>query len=82
MKSEEITEKLKDIIKPYLPEDVDVNNININDNFTSSIGINSMHLVDIALDIEDAFDIEIENEELERISNIKEAVELISVKLE
>jgi len=82
MKTEEIIEKLKAIVEPYLPEDVYISNVNINDSFTSAMGINSMHLVDIALDIEDVFDIEIENEELESISNIQEAVDLISAKLQ
>ncbi len=82
MKTEEIIEKLKAIVNPYLPEDVNISNVNLNDSFTSAIGINSMHLVDIALDIEDVFDIEIENEELERISNLQEAVDLISAKLQ
>lgn len=82
MKTEEIIEKLKAIVNPYLPDDVNISNVNLNDSFTAAIGINSMHLVDIALDIEDVFDIEIENEELERISNLQEAVDLISAKLQ
>lgn len=81
MNPEQIASTLKEVIKPYLPEDVNFESIDVNDNFTSDIGVNSMHLVDIALDMEDAFDIEIDNEELEQMSSIQDAIELIRSKV-
>lgn len=81
MNSEQIIEKLKEVVKPYLPEDVNLESVEIHHKFTEEIGINSMHLVDIALDLEDAFDIEIQNEELEQLSSIADAVDLISAKI-
>ncbi len=80
MTSEEIYGKLEPIIKAYLPEDVAAKEININSDLTRELNINSAHLVDIILDIEDAFDIEFKNEDLEKLRNVSDAISLISSK--
>ena len=49
-----IYEKLKSIITVYLPEDVEVKDINKDSHLMNELNINSAHLVDIVLDIEDA----------------------------
>ena len=81
MTSEEIYSKLEPIIKTYLPEDVSAKEININSDLTRELNINSAHLVDIVLDIEDAFDIEFKNEDMEKLRSIKDAISLIQAKI-
>ncbi len=73
--------QLKEIIKPYLPEDVSVADIDEDSRLVNDLNINSTHLVDIVLDVEDAFDITIEDDELEDMDTVKSSLDLISRKL-
>lgn len=72
---------LKDIIKIYLPEDVSVNDITLNSHLINELNINSANLVDVVLDIEDHFDITIEDDEIENMETVKSALEIINGKL-
>src|SRR6056297_2872882 len=81
MDKEERYQKLKDIIKIYLPEDVDVKDIQLNSNFISELNINSANLVDIVLDVEDAFDIRLENEDMDEMQTVANALDIINKKL-
>jgi acyl carrier protein len=80
MTSEEIYQKLEPIIKSYLPDDVSASSINLNSDLTRELNINSAHLVDIILDIEDAFDIEFKNDDMEKLRNVNDAISLIQQK--
>jgi len=80
MTSEEIYKQLEPIIKTYLPEDVPATEINPNSDLTRELNINSAHLVDIILDIEDAFDIEFKNDDMEKLRNVNDAISLIQQK--
>lgn len=81
MTSDEIYAILEPIIKSYLPEDVSVDKINRNSDLTRELNINSAHLVDIVLDMEDAFDIEFKNEDIENLRNVNDAIALIQKKI-
>jgi acyl carrier protein len=81
MTSDEIFAKLKPIIAIYLPEDVLVSAIEEKSNLTGELNINSAHLVDIVLDVEDAFDIEFANEDMEVLHTVKNAIEIIQKKI-
>lgn len=74
-------DKLKDIIKIYLPEDVSVNDITLNSHLINELNINSANLVDVVLDIEDHFDITIEDDEIEKMETVNSALEIIKTKL-
>ncbi len=80
MTSEEIYIKLEPIIKTYLPEDVSASDINRDSDLTRELNINSAHLVDIILDIEDVFNIEFKNEDMEKMRNVNDAISLIQQK--
>lgn len=73
--------QLLDIIKPYLPEDVSVESIKQDSHLINELNINSANLVDIALDVEDAFDIILENEDMERMQTVSDALAIIQTKL-
>lgn len=74
-------EKLKDIIKIYLPEDVAVEAISKESHFINELNINSANLVDIVLDVEDAFDIMLENEDMDQMQTVNDALVIIEAKL-
>ncbi len=69
--------QLKALVGPYLPEDVSVDAIRPESHFVKELNINSANLVDIVLDVEDEFDIVLENEEMEAMQTVRDAMELI-----
>jgi len=73
--------KLKEIIKIYLPEDVSVEDIKMDSHFINELNINSANLVDIVLDVEDEFDIMLENEDMDRMQTVQDALQIIDAKL-
>ncbi|SDW85182.1 acyl carrier protein [Aequorivita viscosa] len=81
MISDEIYDLLEPIIKTYLPEDVSAIDINRSSDLTRELNINSAHLVDIVLDIEDKFNIEFKNEDMEKLRNVNDAILLIQQKI-
>lgn len=81
MKAEEIYKKLKPIIKNYLPDDVPESEITLDNDLTKEMNISSAHLIDIVLDIEDEFDVEFKNEDLEKIRNLNNVIALIQEKI-
>ncbi|HMB63109.1 MAG TPA: phosphopantetheine-binding protein [Eudoraea sp.] len=81
MSSEEQFVQLKNIIKTYLPEDVAIGDIDRESHFINELNINSANLVDIVLDVEDAFDIAFENEDMDKMLTVKDALGIIEQKL-
>lgn len=81
MQKEEKYQKLKDIIQIYLPEDISVNDIQPSSNFVTELNINSANLVDIILDVEDAFDIRLENDDMNQMQTVEDALRIIDSKL-
>lgn len=76
MNREEINEKLKEIIKPYVQNEDAFKKISEETNLLMDLEINSAHLVDIILDMEEAFDIEIDDESAERMMTVGEALSI------
>lgn len=74
-------EELKNIIKIYLPEDVSVDDITPQSHLINELNINSANLVDVVLDVEDHFDITIEDEEIEQMDTVESALKVIDSKL-
>ncbi|MFT5863741.1 MAG: acyl carrier protein [Flavobacteriales bacterium] len=74
-------EDLRGIIKIYLPEDVSVESITQQSHLINELNINSANLVDVVLDIEDHFDITIEDEEIEKMDTVESALHLIGAKV-
>jgi acyl carrier protein len=81
MNKEEIIEKLKPIVKPFVKDDDAFENINEQTHFIKDLNINSANLVDIVLDVEEAFDIEIDNESMEKMLDLEHTIAIIQTKL-
>jgi acyl carrier protein len=80
MTTEEIYARLLPIVKTYLPEDVSVDDIKLESDLTGDLNINSAHLVDIVLDVEDEFDMEFANEDMESLERLEDAIRIIKSK--
>jgi acyl carrier protein len=74
-------ERLKEIVSQYLPDDVDVSQIEMDSKFIQELNINSANLVDIVLDVEDAFDIMLENEDMDGMQTVSDALAIIKTKI-
>ncbi|MFQ6602169.1 acyl carrier protein [Flavobacterium sp. C3NV] len=81
MNKEELIAKLKLIIKPYTTNIEAYDNLTEDTDFINDLNINSANLVDIILDIEEAFDVVIDNTDMERMLDVKTSVEIIAEKL-
>lgn len=81
MNTEELIEKLKVIVKPYVKDEEGFKNMTENSDFLNDLKINSANLVDVILDIETEFDIIIDNESMEKMLNVKAAIDIITTKL-
>ncbi|MFL9831798.1 acyl carrier protein [Flavobacterium sp. ST-87] len=81
MNKEELTAKLKVIIKPYTTNTDAYENLTENTDFIHDLNINSANLVDIILDIEEEFNIIIENTDMERMLDVKTSIAIIETKL-
>ena len=81
MDKEEAIQKLKEIVKPYVKEASLLENINEDTDFINDLNINSANLVDVILDVEEVFDIEIDAESMEKMRDVKSALAVIEEKL-
>ncbi|TDP61032.1 acyl carrier protein [Flavobacterium dankookense] len=81
MTNSEIIEKLKLIVKPFVQDQNAFENLTESTDFLTDLKINSANLVDIVLDIEDAFGIEIDNQSMEKMLNIQATLDIIETKL-
>ncbi|MFT5714552.1 MAG: acyl carrier protein [Gammaproteobacteria bacterium] len=81
MEKEALIAKLKAIVKPYIQDEEAFKNLSENTDFVKDLKINSANLVDVILDVEDVFDIRIENEDMEKMLSVKAAMDIVNEKL-
>ncbi|WP_343586550.1 acyl carrier protein [Flavobacterium sp.] len=81
MDRQELTARLKVIIKPFVTNMDAYDNLTEETDFIKDLNINSANLVDIVLDLEENFNIVIDNTDMERMLDVKTALEIIETKL-
>jgi len=81
MNKQQLITSLKKIVKPYIQDEVAFENLSEETDFINDLKINSANLVDVILDVEDEFDIEIDNEAMEKMLSVKAAMKVITTKL-
>lgn len=74
----EVKEKLINIIKPFVRKDFDFSKLNDNTRILEDLGVNSARLVDIILDMEETFHIEISDETADKIRTVGKATEIVA----
>ena len=72
---------LTEIVKPYVQDQEAFLKMNEDTDFLNDLKINSANLVDVVLDIEDKYDIEIDNESMESMLNVKASLVVIEAKI-
>lgn len=78
---DELLTSLKKIVKPYVQNEQAFAHVTENTDFINDLNINSANLVDIALDVEEEFDIVIDNEAMERMLTVGASIDIITQKL-
>ncbi|MBC7523692.1 MAG: acyl carrier protein [Flavobacterium sp.] len=81
MNKSELIEQVKIIVKPYINNQEAFENLSESTDFIKDLQINSANLVDVILDIEDHYKIEIDTVSMERIVDVKSALEIIESKV-
>ena len=81
MTRKELITSLRKIIKPYSQNQEAFKNLSEGTDFINDLKINSANLIDIILDVEDEFGIEIDNKSMEKMLSIKSAIDIIETKL-
>lgn len=81
MNKEQMIDDLKEIITPYTENKDALNSITEQTDFLVDLKINSANLVDIILDIEEKFNIEIDNDSMAKMLNVKATIAIIEEKL-
>ncbi|MEZ4774734.1 MAG: acyl carrier protein [Bacteroidia bacterium] len=81
MEITEITEKLRTIVTPYVEDKSLLEKVTGETDLLNDLKINSAHMVDIILDAEEVFDIDIDDESAEKMLTVGEAVRIISERI-
>ena len=81
MTRDEIFAKVIEIVKPFVKNQDALTTINLDTNILEDLKVNSARLVDIILNFEDEFDIEVEDEDADAVNTVGDAVALIEEKL-
>ena len=81
MTREDLINSLKKIVAPYVQDQEAFQNLSEETDFINDLKINSANLVDVILDVEDEFDIEIDNDAMEKMLSVKAALDIIESKL-
>ena len=81
MTREKLITSLQKIVKPYIQDQTAFDNLTEETDFINDLKINSANLIDIILDLEDEFDIEIDDDSMENMLSVKSAIDIIENKL-
>jgi acyl carrier protein len=78
--SNDVFKQVKEIVSPYCKNKEALESATAETSFLEDLAINSARLVDIVIDFEDEFDIEVSDEEADKIRTMGDAVTVINAK--
>ncbi len=82
MSREDLLNKIKNIIQPYVGDEEAFKSISEQSDLINDLKINSAHVVDIVLDIETEFDIMIDDDAINEMTTVASALDLVESKIE
>jgi acyl carrier protein len=81
MTENEIKDKVVEILKPYVRNTDNLGSVSNSTHIITDLEVNSSRLVDVILAFEDEFDIEVSDEEADKVQTIGDAVAMIKAKI-
>ena len=81
MSQQEIFEKVVKILTPYVKNQGALDKVSMETHILDELKVPSARLVDVVLEFEDAFDIEIADDDVDAVETVGNAVTLIGGKL-
>ncbi len=81
MQEKDITILIKKIVAPYAQNKEELKSFSEKTDFIKDLEVNSANLVDIVLDVEDEFDIEIDNDSMSGMHTVGDAKNIILGKM-
>jgi acyl carrier protein len=82
MNKGDLIARLKPIISTYAQDQTAIEAITEDTDFIKDLKINSANLVDVVLDVEEEFNIVIDNESMEKMLTVRASIDVIQGKLE
>ena len=82
MDANEIYSNVVSIISKHARNEEALKSLSMDTHILNDLKVNSARLVDIVLDFEDKFDMEISDDDADRINTIGDAVELVKTNLQ
>lgn len=77
MEEKQVFDKVVAILKPFAKAPEALENAGMDTSILKDLKVNSARLVDVVLEIEDAFEIEVKDEDADKVKTIGDAVRLI-----
>jgi acyl carrier protein len=81
METQEVMDRVVGIVRPFVKEENALKSVAKGTSILDDLKVNSARLVDIVLAFEDEFDIEIEDEDADRVKTIGDATDLVLEKV-
>ena len=81
MESSEVLEKVVKILTPYVKNQEALENVSRETHILDDLKVNSARLVDVVLEFEDTFDIEIADDDVDSVETVGNAIDLIESKI-
>ncbi len=81
MDQTEIFDRVVKILTPYVKNQEALDGASLATHILDNLKVNSARLVDVVLEFEDAFNIEIDDDDVDKVETIGNAVELIEGKI-
>ncbi len=76
----EVFERVVKILTPYVKNQEALDGVGLATHILDDLKVNSARLVDVVLEFEDAFDIEIADDDVDSVETVGDAVRLIEAK--
>ena len=77
MTQQEAIEKVAGILEPFVKNREALETIGMETSILKDLKVNSARLVDVVLEIEDTFEIEVQDEDADKVKTVGDAVNLI-----
>ncbi len=81
MSQQEVFERVVKILTPYVKNHGALDGVAMGTHILDDLKVNSARLVDVVLEFEDAFDIEIADDDVDTVQTVGDAVTLIEGKI-